>query len=377
MPNAGWYDDNMGRAYPLVSSFRPSLPDDVIVDFGCLVGPEVGYAATDRVYLHSIRRQDGRVYFEFRSTASGLSGKALLFCRSLDDPRFVIDYSEAGNIPSERDWETMSEIEWELLDETGWETLLGSASNSEESEGSEDSEAVDCAEPELWSGFLVTGDLSRLAAVLEEDDVLLGGSSRQIEPTLVTNLGKSMLHAVHLANKERTRTTAAEGCRPPCYDFDRADVYVHTTCLQGPVRFQPGFNNTIVQNDNDNSLLFSAREEAGAGAPCDEVPLFPGETPPQGSSLLTGGPSCGDTIRSINGLAARLFSLVGGTGVAVTGSTTPHQVTVRITGAVANTDSEESEASEESEEPERLDCDPPSESDDPCECGEELSEESE
>lgn len=373
MPNAGWYDDNMGRAYPLVTTLRPDLPDDVLVDFGCLIGPQVGFGIDDKVYLQQVSRNGGSVYFEFRSTATGLAGLRLVFCRQLTDERFAVDYDEIIPPPPGLVWETLDEGQWEGLDEQGWSILL--AEIGEAPVQSEESESQECSRPEIWSGFLVTGDLSRLAAVLADGETITGGSSVAIEPTLIRNLGSSTVNAIYIANKERTRTTAPRGCRPPCYDFELQDVYVQSTCLQDVIRFKPGFNSAVTQNATENSLQFAARKGGGDGEPCHEVALFPEETSPNGSSLLTGGPSCGDTVRSINGIAHRVFALVGGNGVSVTQSDNPHQLTIRINGAAIRVG--DSEVSEESETPELETCDPPVDSVDPCDCGEAASEESE
>lgn len=373
MPNAGWYDDNMGRAYPLVATLRPDLPDDVLVDFGCLIGPQVGFTVDDTVYLHRIFRTGDSFYFEFRSTAAGLNSLRLQFCRQLTDPRFATDYYEVVPPPEGLVWETLSEGQWAGLDEAGWSVLLGDQDGSLSQ--SEESESADCSRPEIWSGFLVTGDLSRLADVLADGESISGGEDAMVEPTLVRNLGSSTVNAIYIANKERTRTTAPRGCRPPCHDFELETVYVQSTCLQGDVRFKPGYNSAVTQNNTENSLQFAARKGSGEGEPCEEVRLFEEETPPDGSSLLTGGPSCEDTVRSINGIANRVFALVGGNGVSVGQSTNPHQLTIRVNGAAIQTG--DSEVSEESETIEQEDCDPPVDSVDPCDCGEAASEESE
>lgn len=394
MPNAGWYDDNMGRAYPLLTGatgikqpgggetpnpgLAKYLPNDVLVDFGSIMGPDAAYDdAADLVYLYAISRQGDEFTFEFRSTAARLATWHLQFCRSLTDPRFAVEHVDAAVIQiDDPDWVGLTEEQWLAL--TAEESAALALTEPVEGE----SEEWGCGSLPIWSGFLVTGDLTRLAATLPSDgQVLVGGTLQTVEPSLIRNLAGSAVNAVHLANKERTRVTAPVGCRPPCYDFTTEAVYVQATCLRNDLRFLAGYNAAITQNATDNSLQFAARQGSGKGTPCEEVPLFPGEAPPTGSSLLTGGPSCEETIRSINGVAARLFLLAGGAGTALTPSTTPHQLTIRVSGAVLVVDdseaSEESEDSEESEELEHEDCDPPADGDDPCDCGALTSEESE
>jgi hypothetical protein len=56
----------------------------------------------------------------------------------------------------------------------------------------------------------------------------------------------------------------------------------------------------------------------------DEIPLDPldgpSETPPEGSFLLSGGPRCKDTIKTINGINGQTVSIKGGPGILVTAS---------------------------------------------------------
>ena len=336
--NAGWYDENMGRSFPLLADtvdvrlpdgtfpVEPSGADNlrylsnrVLVDFGSIIGPDAGYDdATDVVYLYRVARDEGLFTFEFRSTAAGLDGLSLIFCRDIDEERFAVERVDATD------------------------------------------EDEECPAASIWSGYLVTGDLAPLRALLPEDvHDISGDETFAVEPTLSRNLGLSSLDAIHLANGERTLASTPPGCREPCYDYERKDVYIQATCLQGPLRFQEGYNNAIVQNSNEGSLTFAARSGAGEGEPCGEVSLFEGEEPPQGSSLLTGGHTCDETIRSINGVNKRLFAIIGGNKVAVEPATTDlHQFRVIILGT---------------DEP-PTDCDPPVDSEEPCECGPAESE---
>ncbi len=386
MPNAGWYDSNLGRAYPLVTETSPrTLPNRALADFGCLLGPTVSYDATEhRVYLYGVRRSDGHYLFEFRSTAPALSGYSLTFCRHPDDLRFAVSNAVAKTaVTNALDWLTLTGDEWAELDGDEWAELLGEATesvDSEDSEDSQDSEDDSCEQAPLWSGYLVTGDLTSLAELLPNNgDVLLLDTSHQVEPTLLRSLLGGFLSSVSVANAERTRVATPEGCRAPCYPFTLASHYVQARCLQGALRFREGYNLAITQNDNDNSLLFSARKGSGLGEPCDEVPLFAEESPPQGSTLLTGGPTCDETVRTINGIGKRLFELTGRAGVVVSQSIYPHQLIVRIDAhdLVIRDDSENSESSQESEQAEQADCPPSADDTDPCACGADDSETSE
>ena len=78
----------------------------------------------------------------------------------------------------------------------------------------------------------------------------------------------------------------------------------------------------IDQNAFDNSITITPRVGAGEGQPCDEVPLTAAETAPAGSTLLSGGPTCNEVIRTINGIPGPHYTILAGTGVTVAADTT-------------------------------------------------------
>ncbi len=324
--NVGWYDTNMGRGYPFLSDTTgvqevggglpaelPDLsymPNTVIVDAGFIIGPAIAFdPAEDVIYLDSVSLESGELSFVFKSTASSLSGVTWTFTRLEGDPKFATELVEAVS---------------------------------------------DCGVQVVTSGFLVTGDLDVFWEHLADGETS-GGEALSIEPAVVRSLNGGALGSINLANIARTYVTAPEGCREPCFDFEPQDVYVREECITGPIRIKDGYNNAVVQNIGDNSLQFSARVGGGRGEPCDEISLFDGETPPQGSQLLSGGHECSETIRTINGSGAKIFSLVGGPSVIVElAEGDDSQIRIRI--------GDEEEPSE--------DCAEPEESEDPCDCGE-------
>ena len=82
--------------------------------------------------------------------------------------------------------------------------------------------------------------------------------------------------------------------------------------------FQPGYNADIKQNIRDGSITFAAKVGAGEGQPCEEIPLFETEVPLAGiSGLLSGGPACGETIQTINGVSKSNFTIQGSNGVQI------------------------------------------------------------
>lgn len=340
MPREGFLDENAGRSYPFLAGTvgQPEpgpdpgsalyLPDSAILDFGALLGLNAGFVEDEHiVYLAAVRRQDDQFEFEFRSTAPGLSQEPLIFCRNLEDPRHAVEYADSVDQSSDDD-----------SDEPG-----------------------DCQEEPGWSGYLVTGDLTDLADLLSSGQELTGTATQQVEPALLRNLAGSYVRAINAANGERTRVTAREGCREPCWPFAPADLYVVGRCLQGNVRFEAGYNCSI--RVQDDLLEFSAGIGLGAGEPCEEVPIFPAEAPPTNSELLTGGNTCDEGIRSINGIGGRLLQIVAGRGVTVTPVPADNSIEINVDFhdmalcvSIPDTD----DCSEESGD---------SDDDDPCDCG--------
>jgi hypothetical protein len=288
MPSPGFYDDNEGRSYPLVpfSGVPPGtptdfpLPLDTLVDFGCLVGLDAEFEeAQHTVYLYEITRVDNIFTFEFRSDAPGLVGYVLVFSRDLADPEYATDYAVAT-------------------------PLAGSPP----------------PQPPLWEGFLATGPMDSLAAVLPADGVLTASVGPQVEPALIQNLGLSYLRTINLANQDRTHVSPPAGCPGSGVPDPAPDYIVNATGLAGDLRFEEGYNISIRQSTQNNALTFLAMQAAGAGTPCEEVPLYAGEASPDGGSLLSGGPACDEVVGSINGLTASVIRLVPDLGTKITPS---------------------------------------------------------
>jgi hypothetical protein len=258
-------------------------PLDTLIDFGCLVGLDAEFDSSAHVvYLHEIRRTGTTFTFDFRSDAPGLLGHALVFSRALTDSEYATDYVEA--VP---------------LDASG-EPIPGPS-------GSQDV---------LWEGFLVTGALDSLAALMPVDGPLEATTGPQVEPALVQNLGRGYVRTINLANQDRTHVSPPPGCQ----STDGPDAYgyiVNARGLVGDVRFVEGYNVAIRQNARNNSLTFVSIQGAGDGVPCAEVPLYPGETSPDGGTLLSGGPSCDEVINSINGLTSSIIQLVADLGTTI------------------------------------------------------------
>jgi hypothetical protein len=305
MPVTGFYNDNANRSYPFITDLgSPTWLAAAIVDFGCVVGTGTDYDEnTDSVYLYKVSRTGSTFTFEFRCTEAVLFYYSLLFTRDLSDGEYATEYADAI-IPA----------------------------LSSESAGY----WTECADgPSLWDGFLITGDLTELAAAIADAGswTVPTAAETQIEPTLVKNMGKMYARSVNLANAARTRVTATESCSSLA-ELDDYDYYVGSTCIQGNLIVKEGYNCRIRQSTLENSLTFDVTKGAGDGEPCEEIPIYTSEPVPVGSTVFSGGPVCNELITSINSVSGtmsspQLLKLTGGTGVTIRPTPgTPHSLDI-------------------------------------------------
>lgn len=315
MPGPGFLADNELRTYPFPSDRPPTmtrtgggdvdLPDDAIVDFRALIGPAAGWRpGADAVYLHSVARSGDAFTFEFRSTAAALAGTVLAFRRDLGGPEFAASAHDA--------------------------TVAGTGSSSV---GGAPGDPCDPYQL-FWYGTLVTGRMDGLAAALAPGQSLSAADGLlAVEPALVQDMALSYVSALNLANVNRTHATPPAGCRNPSPHSlygDDACIKV-ATCLVGNIVLRPGFNCDIQQDDRAVALAIGAAAGAGAGVPCGEVPAYPGEVPPPGSTLLTGGPACDEVISGVNGLSAANLTLRAGAGITIVADPDdPHALIISV-----------------------------------------------
>lgn len=312
MPRPNFFNDNLNRSYPFKEGSvgvntpasglfsMPELPDNVIVDCGFIMGPESGFdASIDEVFLYQITRINaGTFEFEFRCTASNLVHAPLIFTRAASSDLYETEFSESFTPDQAADSISAS--------------INGSASSSGTPE--------DCGEP-LWSGFMVSGDMQALSAripsgtSITREDVY----SALVEPCLVQNLSLNQVVSINVANSDRTRALRPENCPPNQWDFPVGETYVYDVCLLGNIKFKNGFNLSIGQDVVGSTIIFSPTIGAGEGQPCEDIPIFPGETPPIDSEngLLAGDFYCNEVLRSINGLQGPTLTFFGESGVSI------------------------------------------------------------
>ncbi len=339
MAKPGFYNDNRNRAYPIV--FCPEkmllncdgtlhdLPDDVFVDFGALMGLDSEYVeASHIVYLANICRIEDVFIFEFRSTAPGTFGRSLFFTRNLEDELYVTeDVEDAEEATSLCSLSLSSFSSDDLV--AGSIPSLPSLSSSISSEISLASD--DCPEEPVWSGYLVTGTMATLATILPSGCTLSAGTGDvQVEPALIRSLIGHYARTLNLANDDRTRADAPDGCDPLVYEFATGETYIQAECLVGQPRLKAGYNATIFQDDLENSITIGAGVGAGEGEPCEEVPLFDEEVPPAGRTTLDGAERCNDTVRSINGVGGRILNLQTGIGASQINLPDLHKIVIDV-----------------------------------------------
>ena len=181
-------------------------------------------------------------------------------------------------------------------------------------------EAAVCGEP-FWSGYLVTGSLAAIADRLSVGGTIIRADTDEVlvEPTLIQNLNQSQVVSINIANSDRTRALRPVDCPQNEWAFETGLIYVNRECLQGDVKLQAGYNLSLNQFLTSNTIQLSAIVNAGLGEPCEEVPLFPTETPPIGAEngLLAGDFYCNEVLRSINGLQGPNINLFAESGVVI------------------------------------------------------------
>lgn len=311
MPSPGFFNENANRSYPFVAGTVDRQPDGpttvgnlmdrLVVDAGFWAGPRSGFVTgASVVRLAEVRRAGSFFYLTFVSDAPGLYGVPVVFVRHVAADTYAAEFADSGTVG-----------------------LSGSSESASRSRG-------DCEEP-LWGGFLVTATMNAFELLLPGDGVVAGGDGQGVvEPALVQNLAGAFVHRIGLANDDRTRVDAAQGCDAPVFDYQTGVVHVNDRCVVGDVVVMPGYNATVRQTAADNAITLGAAVGAGEGQPCGTVRLFPGESPPPGSSLLEGGPRCNETIRSVNGVGGRQFQILSGPGVTVTPVPAENRVVVDV-----------------------------------------------
>jgi hypothetical protein len=301
------------------------LPDEFIADCGFVLGPQSGIVeGVHTVFLYSVSRvSSDQINYEFRTTAPKMVGYPLIFTRLLSDPLYKTTFAES-DIPDP-------------------------GPSSQSLSLSQEVPLPVCGEP-FWSGYLVTGPMDAVAARLDTGQTILRTDVNQtlVEPALIQNLDQNQVTSINIANADRTRALRPADCPPNVWSFPTGIIYIVQECLQGNVKFRAGYNLTAAQNTATTTIQFSAVVNAGKGEPCEQVKLFPYETPPRGATnnLLGGDYYCNEVLRTINGIQGPNLVIFTGSGVALVPDAANHtlKVDVNLTDLIACTYSTVSES---------------------------------
>lgn len=298
MAKPAWYNDNQFRDFPFITRVEPlaktagfdsessgqpilHLPHSAIVDFCAIMEIDAEYDEREGhiVYLYAVSRFSNIFTFKFRTTAEFAENHEVVVHRDLADPEFLISRNDASTV----------------LPET-----IGQFS---------------CPEQPRWAATVVTGAMREMATVLADGETLYADPGLwQIEPARVQSLKKSYLRAVNLANSSRLHATPVAGCSLSSSYADEGPAIPAAYCMNGNLKFKEGFNCTIRQDNNNNAIIIGAGVGVGEGVPCEEIPLYDGESPPDDGAFLSGGPACNEVIRAINGVTGDDVTILAGRG---------------------------------------------------------------
>lgn len=279
---AGFLNTNAARAFPFLSGAfaapeagdLAALPTETVLDFGAEVLVAGFLPATHRVFLSEIRRVGTSYWFVFRTDCPALAGLPLVFLREPDAAPYAASFSDA-----------------DVSDED-----IGPVSASFPSA----SEGVTCPGQAPWRGYLVTGPMAGLAALLPAPGVLAGVAD--VEPCLVS-VDSDRVDRVELVDDEPTAFTAPPECGGPSEAPETATSVV-ASCLQGDLVLAPGYNAVVTASARAGSLTVAGPDDAAAR--CDEV------------------------LRTVNGVPGPRVWLRAGPGVEVVADADANEVVVRI-----------------------------------------------
>lgn len=266
-----WLNQNQFRDYPFLPQIEPrDIPHGLIVDCNLAV-----QAQNSTAWLSKVERLGGVIYYTFHTNATDTP---LVFSRALGDPEY----------------------------KTTWVDSAGPSG---------------CTVRPDWFGFLTTGQMSVAAALLPNDGDLLelDDGAWSLEPSTVKCVDPGGVASINLANYDRSYTNTAPGCDGEDYPEipTSNQLVVGQICISGDVEFTEGYGTAIQQSAVDGRLTFVAQLGEGAGTPCDEISLIPDQEPLPNSPYLSGGPSCLELLRSINGVPGPHVQLIGKRGVEV------------------------------------------------------------
>jgi hypothetical protein len=189
-------------------------------------------------------------------------------------------------------------------------------------------------------GWFVTGPLTDLLDLLADGEWLRRADGEvYVEPARIQNLSRGYANSINLANADRTRIPdlgcADNGSSQFANSLSESPqtraYFVNAGCLAGPIWWRAGYNCEIVQDNENNQITIGAGVGSGLGEPCEEIPLYDGETAPDGSSVLSGGPACHELIKTVNGLTGPHLLFLAARGFNISADeNNAHKLIIRI-----------------------------------------------
>lgn len=292
MPRIGFYNENEARAYPLIDSdLGLAVPWNAIVDFGCLFIFDAGFdSSSDYVWLYSLEEVGSNYEVIFRTSAANLAGVELVFTVPNNAPeyaRFSAEYAPLGR--------------------------------------------------PVWLGYLSIGQVVALAEATAGGPLVDDDGITKVEPATIQSLIGRLVTAVRTGNAPRHVASAPAGCPGWAAEWPLSSyagsgfdqIIPYGSELLSDIEMFEGSNCAIEVRERDNQVIIGAAVGAGSGEPCNELPLFSSEAPPDGGLLLTGGPGCSQVVQSINGITGRVIKVTPGPGITVGLGPTPHSLIIR------------------------------------------------
>lgn len=322
MSRAGFYATNELRAYPFqVGEQSVNLPTQAIVDFGCVMGAGSGYIqGTHKIWLSHVSYYDELIRFEFKTNAPGLAGRSLVFVFNVNDAEFTTRFSTddvaTGSSAAYTIEACENQVLWEGYMVCGLVYYALYAAVSEIPGGALVWQTV--VDGMLWknNAFLMEQIFNSQSGESSVDNS--GSEGGTIEPALVQALSGSYVSSINIANEPRTKATVPLGCEESSAGPE--GNHVNAKCIIGAVKVKSGYNSYVTVSAADNSITIGGDLGGFEGPPCSEIPIYSSEAPPENSTLLSGGPSCNETVKSINGINGKNVILKGGLGITVKAS---------------------------------------------------------
>jgi hypothetical protein len=290
MAERDWLNANNYISYPLVDRVDRSfvgggnLPRNVLADAGFMLGLPSGFVAgVDDVHLYAIYRSSARVQFDFRSTASGMSGYRWLFTVSsvMDDYVTVVATAE-----------------------TVGPTIY---------------------DPDRGEGFITVGKLDELRALAAGSYVLT--TPLPVEHALIQSLANTFASGLAIANDARRCPEPNCGSSSSSSDGESGDdSFPFALNLTGDLKFRDGYNMSIEVDEDDNTITFNARRGYGLGEPCEDTVIDEG-----GFRRSNECGNCDGFIGSFNGVAmGKDVRLSFGPGVNVVRHPDQHKISITV-----------------------------------------------